>query len=57
MSIETRDWKHLEVTTDDGVVVVRLNRPEKRNALSLGMMAELTEVATARRSVMPCRWE
>jgi enoyl-CoA hydratase len=45
MSIETKDWQNLEVTSDSGVAVVRLNRPEKRNAMSLEMMAELIEVA------------
>lgn len=45
MSLTTKDWTHLDVAVDAGVAVVRLNRPEKRNALSLEMMAELTEVA------------
>lgn len=45
MSIETKDWQCLEVTFDSGVAVVWLNRPERRNAMSLEMMAELIEVA------------
>src|ERR1700716_2288718 len=34
----------LAETTDDGVAVVTLNRAEKRNALSLDVMRELTGV-------------
>ena len=45
MSIATQDWKYIEAGIEDGVAVVRLKRPEKRNALSLDMMHELTEVA------------
>jgi len=45
MSIAKKEWKHLEVGSDEGVAVVSMNRPEKRNALSIELMAELTEVA------------
>jgi len=37
----------LEISTDArGVVYVTLDRPEKRNALSAEMIADLTEMAT-----------
>ncbi len=45
MSIAAQDWKDIEVGIEDGIAVVRLNRPEKRNAMSLDMMHGLTEVA------------
>jgi enoyl-CoA hydratase len=34
----------LEVTADGGVTIVRLNRPEQRNAVSLELHTELTEI-------------
>jgi enoyl-CoA hydratase/carnithine racemase len=34
--------KQLEVSREDGIAVVTMNRPEKRNALSLELMRELT---------------
>jgi enoyl-CoA hydratase/carnithine racemase len=33
--------KHVEVTQEDGIAVVTMNRPEKRNALSLELMRDL----------------
>jgi enoyl-CoA hydratase len=40
------DWTTLRVEErDDGVVIVRLGRPEARNALNVALMRELTEVA------------
>ncbi len=38
-------YETLLVTLDGAVAVVRLNRPEKRNALSVKMIGELTDVA------------
>ncbi len=38
-------YKHLLLEARDGVLVVRLNRPRQRNALSLALMHELTELA------------
>jgi enoyl-CoA hydratase len=38
-------YEHLQVEHDDGVVGVRLNRPAQRNALSHGLMRELTAFA------------
>jgi enoyl-CoA hydratase/carnithine racemase len=36
------NWEHLSVTRDGPTAVVTLNRPERRNALSLALMLELT---------------
>ena len=38
-----REFTHIEATFDDSAAVVTLNRPDKRNALSLTMMTELIE--------------
>jgi enoyl-CoA hydratase/carnithine racemase len=38
-------YKHLALDERDGVLVVRMNRPRSRNALSLALMRELTEFA------------
>jgi enoyl-CoA hydratase/carnithine racemase len=38
-------YQHLLLEARDGVLVVRLNRPRQRNALSLALMRELTELA------------
>jgi enoyl-CoA hydratase/carnithine racemase len=38
---------HLLVTEDDGITQITLNRPEKRNALSLEVMEELTAAVRA----------
>ncbi len=35
-------WEHLSVTRDGPTAVVTLNRPERRNALSLALMLELS---------------
>ena len=40
-------YKYLEIDRDGPVAVVRLNRPEKRNALSLDLMEEIADVALA----------
>ena len=36
------DYQHLLVTQHESIATVTLNRPEKRNALALGLMRELT---------------
>ncbi|MCA6244354.1 MAG: enoyl-CoA hydratase/isomerase family protein, partial [Phenylobacterium sp.] len=43
----TRDWRFLKVEPEGTTVVVRLHRPEARNALNTGLMVELTEFARA----------
>ncbi len=43
----TRDWRFLKVEQEGPTVVVRLNRPDARNALNPGLMVELTEFARA----------
>src|ERR1700684_450670 len=35
--------EHILVTDDDAVRIVRLNRPEKKNALTLAMYQQMTE--------------
>ena len=42
-----RDWRFLKVDQEGTTVVVRLHRPEARNALNTGLMVELTELARA----------
>ena len=42
-----RAWKHLTVSRDGAVALVRLNRPEARNALNTALMVELTAFAQA----------
>ena len=42
---EPHVYKHLTLEARDGVLVVRMNRPRVRNALSLALMRELTDVA------------
>ncbi|MEX2293455.1 MAG: enoyl-CoA hydratase [Acidimicrobiales bacterium] len=37
-----REWQHLRVEDDEVVTRITLNRPERRNALSLELMEELT---------------
>ncbi len=43
-------WQTLSVTMDGSIALVRLNRPDQRNALSYAAMAELTDVARALKS-------
>ncbi len=38
-----REWQHLEVGGDDVVTRITLDRPDRRNALSVELMTELTE--------------
>jgi enoyl-CoA hydratase len=44
------DYQYLKVSEAGGVLTVRLNRIDARNALSLGHMKELTDVARAYRT-------
>lgn len=44
------DWKHLQVTEENGIVIVQIDRPAARNALNRPLMRELTEVARAYRT-------
>lgn len=41
------DYRHLLIATADGITTVTLNRPEKRNALALDVMQELTAALQA----------
>src|SRR5215475_15696149 len=36
-------YKHLLIDSQDGILVVTMNRPERRNALSVGLMRELID--------------
>ncbi|GAB4320388.1 MAG: enoyl-CoA hydratase/isomerase family protein [Bacteroidales bacterium] len=38
------EYNHIEIRISEGVAVVWLNRPEKRNAFNSGMISELTEL-------------
>lgn len=40
----TQKWRHLRLTTDDGVATVTLARPEKLNALTFGAYADLRDL-------------
>ena len=40
-------YQHILVSTEGGITTVTLNRPDKRNALSLPLMLELTEALQA----------
>jgi trans-feruloyl-CoA hydratase/vanillin synthase len=40
-------WKTVQVTLDDGIAWVELNRPDKRNAMSPQLNSEMIEVLTA----------
>ena len=45
------------VRTEDGVVEIRLNRPDKKNAITQAMYAAMTEAAWTRRcSAFSRRW-
>ena len=41
------NYEHLLVTVDGPITTITLNRPEKRNALALGVMQELTQALHA----------
>jgi enoyl-CoA hydratase/carnithine racemase len=38
---------HVEIEYQDGLAIVRLNRPEKRNAMSFGLLKDLVKTAQA----------
>ncbi|MEU2432373.1 enoyl-CoA hydratase family protein [Streptomyces sp. NPDC007861] len=40
----TGEWRHLRLTTDDGVATVTLDRPDKLNALTFGAYADLRDL-------------
>ncbi|KFU79638.1 Enoyl-CoA hydratase/carnithine racemase [Amycolatopsis lurida] len=40
----TTDWEHFEFTVDDGVATVTLDRPEKLNALTFDVYADLRDL-------------
>jgi enoyl-CoA hydratase/carnithine racemase len=45
-------WRDLEVNAENGVALVRLRRPERRNALSVALMQELIEAASHFRAAL-----
>ena len=47
MDIEALDLPNLVVTVDDGVALVRLSRPEKRNALDIATIEQLITLVDA----------
>ena len=42
----TTDWKHFDFAVQSGVATVRLNRPEKLNALTFDVYADLRDLVT-----------
>ncbi len=40
--LKVSDYQHILLNEEDGVAIITMNRPEKRNALSLELMEELT---------------
>jgi enoyl-CoA hydratase/carnithine racemase len=40
----TRDWKHFDFALDDGVVTITFSRPDKLNALTFDVYADLRDV-------------
>jgi enoyl-CoA hydratase/carnithine racemase len=40
----TDEWQHVRVTSDDGVLTVTLNRPERLNALTFDVYADLRDL-------------
>ncbi|MBN4046557.1 enoyl-CoA hydratase/isomerase family protein [bacterium AH-315-P15] len=47
MDVFTHEWRSLSVEALPGMALVKLNRPDHRNALSVDAMGELTAVARA----------
>ena len=47
MAITERGHQYVSVVRHDGIAIVTLNRPEKRNALSLAVMRELHAILSA----------
>ena len=40
----TADWEHFDLSIDDGVATISLNRPDKLNALTFGAYADLRDL-------------
>ena len=45
--MQTSNFKHLDITIDEKVAIVTINRPEKRNALSPEVLQEITAAFAA----------
>lgn len=45
--VSSAGWKLIVASVDDGIGVLRMNRPEKRNALSAAICAEMSECLAA----------
>ena len=45
--VSSSGWKLIATSIEDGVGVLRMNRPDKRNALSAAICAEMTECLIA----------
>lgn len=43
-AVDPADWKYFDLTIDDGVATVTLNRPDKLNALTFGAYADLRDL-------------
>ena len=48
--------RYLLVTTDGDITTITLDRPEKRNALALDVMIELTDALTWSARPTPSGW-
>ena len=50
----TKEWEHFEFTVDDGVATVTLDRPDKLNALTFDVYADLRDLLPSCRSTRTC---
>lgn len=41
---DTERWEHFDLTVEDGVMTITLNRPDKLNALTFGVYADLRDL-------------